>query len=141
MSKFSWILILLIIVAGAFFLVRSDNTPVQQEIVDTTPMQDTTIDDVPPQGEVKSFTVEGSQFKFSLNEIKVKRGDTVRITFKNVEGRHDWKLDEFNAATQILAAGQEETIEFTATETGTFEYYCSVGTHRQMGMKGNLIVE
>lgn len=90
---------------------------------------------------VKEFTVTGSNFKFSPTEMKVKQGDTVRVIFKNSGGAHDWKLDEFNAATKMLQSGQEETIEFVANKTGTFEYYCSVGTHRQMGMKGNLIVE
>ena len=76
-----------------------------------------------------------------MNEIKVKKGDTVRIVIKNEEGVHDWKVDEFNAQTEKLQAGQTETIEFVADKTGVFEYYCSMGTHRQMGMKGNLIVE
>lgn len=92
-------------------------------------------------GEVRTFVVVGNNYSFSLTEIKVKIGDRVRIVFQNVEGFHDWKLDEFNAATKQIEAGQEETIEFTPDMTGTFEYYCSVGRHREMGMKGNLIVE
>jgi plastocyanin len=32
-------------------------------------------------------------------------------------------------------------IEFVANKKGKFEYYCSVGEHRAMGMKGNLVVE
>lgn len=94
-----------------------------------------------PAVNTKSFTVLGSDFKFSLSEIKVKKGDTVKINFKNIAGTHDWRIDAFNAGTRVLAAGQEETIEFAASKTGRFEYYCSVGTHRQMGMKGLLIVE
>src|SRR3989338_224730 len=50
---------------------------------------------------VKEFTVEGSNFKFSLSEMKVKKGDTVKITFKNSGGMHDFKLDEFNVATKV----------------------------------------
>lgn len=95
----------------------------------------------PPPATAKSFTVTGDNFKFDLAEMRVKKGDTVRVTFKNAEGFHDWKLDEFGAATQKLQAAQEETIEFVADKAGTFEYYCSVGKHRTMGMKGNLIVE
>ena len=74
-------------------------------------------------------------------KLKLKKGDTVRINFINDEGFHDWKLDEFNAATAKLNAGGKETIEFYADKTGTFEYYCSVGKHREMGMVGNLVVE
>jgi plastocyanin len=28
-----------------------------------------------------------------------------------------------------------------ADKKGTFEYYCSVGQHRALGMKGKLVVE
>jgi plastocyanin len=94
-----------------------------------------------PASSVKAFTVTGNNFAFDLKEMKVKKGDRVRVTFKNAEGFHDWRLDEFTAATQKLQAAQEETVEFVADKAGTFEYYCSVGKHRAMGMKGNLIVE
>lgn len=92
-------------------------------------------------GATKSFTVIGDNFAYDLKEIKVKKGDKVRITFRNAEGFHDWKLDEFNVATAKLQAATEETVEFVADKSGTFEYYCSVGSHRAMGMVGKLIVE
>lgn len=92
--------------------------------------------------EIKKFTVIGSSdFRFSLSEIRVKKGDTVRITFKNESGFHDWRLDEFDAVTKQIEAGKEETIEFVADKAGIFEYYCSVGKHRELGMKGSFIVE
>lgn len=92
-------------------------------------------------GEVKEFTVVGTNFQFDVPEIKVNQGDTVRIIFQNGGGVHDWVIDEFDTRTSILNTGEKETIEFVATEKGTFEYYCSVGMHRQNGMWGNLIVE
>ena len=95
----------------------------------------------PASAQVKSFTVHGSNFKFSPAEMRVKQGDRVRVTFVNDSGRHDWRLDAFRTGTAVLAAGASETVEFTADRKGTFEYYCSVGEHRTMGMVGNLIVE
>ena len=94
-----------------------------------------------PASSVKSFTIVGTNFKFSTAEIRAKRGDTVRIIFQNGGGQHNWVLDEFNAQTNILQAGEEQTIQFVADKAGQFEYYCSVGQHRQMGMRGLLIVE
>lgn len=91
-------------------------------------------------GNVKTFTVTGKNFSFLPNTLSVKKGDTVRITFKNTDGFHDLVIDEFNARTKQMQAGGEETIEFVANKTGTFEYYCSVGAHRAMGMKGTLTV-
>jgi len=89
---------------------------------------------------VKTFTVTGGNFEFTPATMSVKKGDTVRITFMNVEGFHDFVLNEFTVATKQIQGGTEEVVEFVADKTGSFEYYCSVGKHREMGMKGTLIV-
>ncbi len=102
----------------------------------------TTMEQNKPAGVTeKKFEVNGQPFSFDPKEIKVKKGDMVIITFHNKLGMHDWVLDEFNVRTKQLKAGETETISFVANKTGTFEFYCSVGNHRMMGMKGNLIVE
>ena len=93
------------------------------------------------QGTAKEFTVTGSNFKFDVPEIRVKEGDTVKITFKNAGGFHDFVIDEFNVAAKQQNGPSEETLTFVASKAGTYEYYCSVGQHRAMGMKGNLVVE
>lgn len=92
------------------------------------------------EGEVKTFNLEAGMFYYSLKEITVNKGDKVKIVLNNVEGLHDWVIDEFSARTPQIKAGETATIEFTADKTGTFEYYCSVGNHRQQGMVGKLIV-
>ncbi len=90
---------------------------------------------------VVTVEVEGGAFYFDPKEITVNKGDTVKIVFTNVGGVHDWVIDEFDARTKVLQAGETETITFVADQTGTFEYYCSVGNHRAQGMVGNLIVK
>lgn len=90
---------------------------------------------------VKQFTVTGSNFKFEPSELKVNKGDNVKITFQNSGGTHDFVIDELNAKTKRIGSGEQDTIEFVADKTGTFEFYCSVGKHREMGMKGTLTVE
>lgn len=90
-------------------------------------------------GTVKEFTVDGTNFKFSPELVSVKKGDTVRIKFVNSQGFHDFVIDEFKVATPQIREG-EATVEFVADKAGSFEYYCSVGSHRAMGMKGTLTV-
>ena len=72
--------------------------------------------------------------------MTVNKGDTLKVTVKNMKGTHSLKIDEFNTSTRILNAGEEQTITFVADKTGTFQYYCSVGNHRAMGMWGTLNV-
>ncbi|MEK7557345.1 MAG: cupredoxin domain-containing protein [Patescibacteria group bacterium] len=93
-------------------------------------------------GTVKEFAVVASEFKFSVPEMRVKQGDTVRVTLTNGGAMpHDWRVDEFGAATKVISKGQTDTVEFVASKKGTFEYYCSVGQHRANGMVGKLVVE
>ena len=94
-----------------------------------------------PEKIAKAFPLVGTNFTFSFTEIRVKKGDLVRVIFENKSGFHDFSLDEFNVRTKQLQAGETEMVEFVADKTGEFEYYCSVGSHRAMGMRGKFIVE
>ena len=100
-----------------------------------------TTTDAATTGETKTFTISGKSFSLTPNEIRVKKGDSVKITFKNTGGFHDFSLDEFNVKTPQIQSGQTADVEFVADKIGTFEFYCSVGNHRAQGMKGTLIVE
>jgi plastocyanin len=87
------------------------------------------------------FTLDSFSYGYSEEEIRVKQGDTVTINLTNSAGFHDWVVDEFAAATEKIGAGETTSVTFVADKAGTFEYYCSVGSHRQQGMVGNLVVE
>src|SRR3989344_7157827 len=122
----------LVVVAGGLFMLKKSPSPAPSEVV-SQPETGTVVEEptvVPAEGTVKEFTVEGSPFKFVPNVIKVKKGDTVRVTFKNVTGNHDFVIDEFEVQTNQIGEGEEEEVEFVADKVGTFEYYCSVGNHR-----------
>ena len=127
------VFVVIILIIGATLIFRQQAPTQIEEIAAPTP--------TPATGEVREFTVSGRPFRFSAQELRVRKGDTVRVTFLNEQGIHDWRIDGFQAATAVLQQGQQETIEFIADQTGEFEYYCSVANHRELGMKGALIVE
>lgn len=134
------IIVLVVLGTGYYFFAMNpapQQQPQEEAMEELNNEEDTSMMET---GEVKEFVVEGGMFYFSPESIEVNEGDTVRIVFKNVEGLHDWVIDEFNARTAVIQAGQEETIEFVANQKGEFEYYCSVGNHRAQGMVGTLIV-
>lgn len=93
------------------------------------------------QSEQVKIDLAAKNYAFSQTEIRVHEGDIVNINLTSEQGFHDWVLDEFQAATNQISAGQTSIITFVANQKGTFEYYCSVGEHRKMGMVGTLIVE
>ena len=157
MNKIVIIIALIIVLLGGFLLIQSQKKSVTPTPAPTSTMtseptasQPTTATSPamtgeqgamkPSEGTVKEFTVTAKNFSFSPSTMTVNKGDAVKITVKNEGGFHDLTLDAFNVETKQLQSGQQETIEFTADKAGTFEYYCSVGNHRAMGMKGTLTV-
>lgn len=139
-------LVLILLGSGMYFVTdmqkNSSDTVMVKEVAEVTPKQEVKKDDVVmDKGAVKTFNVSAENFSFSVPEMKVKQGDTVKVVFTNKEGFHDWVVDEFKSRTQKIGEGKTETIEFVVDKKGTFEYYCSVGAHRANGMVGKLIVE
>ncbi len=92
-------------------------------------------------GTTKEFTVVATNFSFDTKEIRVKKGDKVVINFSSQNGSHNFSIDQYGIKSNILGGNESQKLSFTADRAGTFEFYCSVGNHRAMGMKGNLIVE
>lgn len=139
----SVIVVLVLIAVGIFLFMGRSVAPVDiNNNIETTEESvsgDQSANEEAPT--VKEFTVDASNFAFSLKNITVNEGDKVKISFRNTVGFHDFRLDEFNVATSVLQAGQNTSVEFTANKKGSFEYYCSVGTHRAQGMVGTLVVE
>lgn len=89
----------------------------------------------------KEVTVEGLEFKFVADTLTVKKGEKVKLTFKNTgKMPHDWVVDELGIRTKVISSGTTEVIEFTPDKAGVFEYYCSVGKHRENGMVGKITV-
>lgn len=146
-----FVVIALAVLGGVFLMNQSKTTAPASEsqtaTVSPTPegvtvevTEETTPADT--MANEKTFEIEASSFKFNPATITVKEGDTVKIILTNKGGMHDFVVDEFEGAkTKRLNTGETDTITFVADKAGTYEYYCSVGNHRQMGMVGKLIVQ
>lgn len=137
--------VILVVVGVIFYLQpqKQDDVTVtpEQNVESESPLNGSDETSMMEDGNIQDFEMTASNYEFSLKEIKVKVGDTVRVTVNAEDGTHDWVIDEFNARTQYLSDGQAESVVFVADQAGEFEYYCSVGDHRAMGMVGKLIVE
>ena len=106
---------------------------------DTQDVMEKDLEDVMVKADVV-VEVGGKNFSFLPNLITVKKGQTVQINFSSEQGFHDWVVDEFDAKTEQINAPGESSVTFVADEAGEFEFYCSVGQHRQLGMVGKLVV-
>lgn len=139
----------LLVIGGGIYLYQ--NSKVAQQLPATvnpenlaqnaTPAPAATQESTSSAVQLTEFTVESNGLNFSPKELKVKKGDKVKITYKNNRGKHNLRVDGYNVGTEQIEAGQTASFEFIADKAGTFEYFCSVPGHREAGMKGSLIVE
>lgn len=105
------------------------------------------------------------QLRFEPSEIRTKAGEPILLVIDNSKGStlHDFTIDdmpvmdvhagmggaehamgddEMMAAVHMaMEGGHKGDLEFTPTEPGRYEFYCTVSGHAQAGMKGTLIVE
>ena len=91
---------------------------------------------------------EAGKFFFRLEgesqnnpRLTVAPGAEVTVTLKTVSGSiHNFCTDASGTktCTKLVGEGDEESITFTAPESGTFEYWCD--PHRASGMKGTLAI-
>lgn len=109
---------------------------------ETRPADDTVITDVTVSEDgIRTVNIEAGSFYYTPNEIRVKKGETVKIIMKSADMMHDFNIDELGVKLPITKSGETNTVEFTADTIGEFEFYCSVGQHRANGQVGTLIVE
>lgn len=96
---------------------------------------------------VKEFTVHETSNSFKItdasgatvSQIKVNKGDSVKINVIVDSGTHDFYIDGYNKATQAVTSGTQ-TLEFITNKAGTFDFYCRVDGHKGLGMLGQLVV-
>jgi plastocyanin len=86
--------------------------------------------------------ISGTEFAFSPSTFTVKAGQPVSLTFTN-NGNfpHNLSISDLNVQTKTIQPGEQDTITFTPTRTGSFAFKCSVPTHADKGMTGTLTVQ
>lgn len=154
-------IVALLVVAGGFYLYKSnsssrqmeDSFDIEQGMTEEEMMQEDTMmeegsrADTMMQEEgmedvdVVEIDMEAGSFFYAPDVITVKQGQTVRINFTASDMMHDLNIDELDVDGPITESGETTTIEFVADQAGEFEYYCSVGQHRANGQVGTLTVE
>ncbi len=97
-------------------------------------------DDLDDDAEPRVIEVSGGNYYFDPDVIEVDVGETIEFVFINEGGTHDLVIPELDVGTNIITGGEEESFVYTFDEAGTFDFECSVGSHADMGMVGEIIV-
>lgn len=151
--KSTWIIVLAVVLLGGFLYMNQSqpepiDNPIDSNVESTMPaFEGAEVDEKMVGGDAETndstqeFEMDGDKFAFSVKEIRVKKGDVVKVTLNSIDMPHDFVVDELDVKSSIADPGETTTVEFTADTVGEFEYYCSVGQHRANGMIGTIVVE
>ncbi len=89
----------------------------------------------------QEYDIVMDNHSFSETNLVVKAGEEVVINLTNEEGYHDLVIDELDVHSEHLKVGENEVLTFTVNPEHigqTYEFYCSVGSHREQGMVGTI---
>lgn len=112
----------------------SENKTVKTTKEPTAPVQE-------PVQSTKEFSITAKKWEFVPSTISVNKGDKVKLIVESIDVDHGFSISEFGVK-RTLKPGQTEIIEFTADQSGTFSFFCSVSCGSgHSSMKGTLIVK
>lgn len=105
--------------------------------------------------------VTATDNEFEPGALTINTGETVRLVLNNRGAQeHDLTIDGAKGKVKVVsesgshgashshkslhvsaAAGETGALDFTPSEAGTYEFYCSVPGHKEAGMSGKLVVQ
>ncbi|HZD33737.1 MAG TPA: cupredoxin domain-containing protein, partial [Nitrososphaeraceae archaeon] len=102
--------------------------------------------EIPKTGENKTYKtpenpiiIEAKEFSLTPKQITINKGDNATILFKNVGTvAHSFEIDKLGVRIDPIQPGESETINFIASQAGSFDFRCSVTGHAAAGMRGVL---
>ncbi|MBU0531117.1 cupredoxin domain-containing protein [Patescibacteria group bacterium] len=148
MKKILALLIVIAVIILAYFLYVSysdestlDTAPetLSGLVEDTTEAVEDTASDI--VAEAHQVTVSAFEYGYEPPSLRLPADTPIELTLTN-DGTttHDFVIDGQAIETTRINKGETDTIEFEL-KRGTYTFYCSVNSHRALGMEGVLIVE
>jgi len=95
-------------------------------------------------GSGSNVDISETDFKLNPSDPQVKAG---QVTFNvSNEGQtvHSLEVEGPNGDQELqseLSPGQKGILSVDLSKPGTYEFYCPVGNHKQLGMKGEITVQ
>ena len=94
---------------------------------------------------LQTISVSASEFALNPATITLPQAGTYEFSVTN-DGRirHALEIEEEGGGTEAqtgdISPGEMKTLRFTFSADGSYEMYCPIGTHRDEGMKGTIMV-
>lgn len=98
-------------------------------------------DAAPQADQPRVVEVVVKRFAFEPATIEAFEGERLRVLVRSADGPHGFEIKRFKVSKEIPRGTEPVTIEFTASEAGTFPILCSLFCgDGHADMKGALVV-
>jgi uncharacterized cupredoxin-like copper-binding protein len=127
-----------LLVAGAVALAGCGDDDDSGAAAESSPPADTSTQSASTQVKVSE-----TEFKIAPAKLTVEQAGTTTFEVVN-DGKFDHSLEvegpSGEVETDTIAPGESATLEVDLGKPGTYEMYCPIGNHREMGMDGEVSV-
>jgi uncharacterized cupredoxin-like copper-binding protein len=91
-----------------------------------------------------SVDVSETDFKLNPSDPKVKAGPVTFNVSNDGQTVHSLEVEGPNGDEELqsdLSPGQSGVLSVDLSKPGKYEFYCPIGNHKQLGMKGEITVQ
>jgi uncharacterized cupredoxin-like copper-binding protein len=138
-----WVILGFILGIGvvAIYMVTSPRPSISPSTEETPVGMEETEEEVSDDSGLE-VTIKLSEYIISPSVISVDAKKDTTFILKNLGfTTHNFVVDELGIYSGVIPPGESKTITFTADKSGEYDFYCSIGDHRDNGMEGVLIVK
>jgi heme/copper-type cytochrome/quinol oxidase subunit 2 len=88
----------------------------------------------------REFTIIAANYRFTPDRLDVLQDDVVKLTVRSEDVAYGFTIDAYRLSRRVPAGGST-TIEFHASQTGSFVYYSNLSSDpRHAQTRGQLVV-
>jgi len=95
-------------------------------------------------GAASNVDISETDFKLNPSDPKVKSGQVTFNVSNDGQTVHSLEVEGPNGDQELqsdLSPGQKGVLIVDLSKPGKYEFYCPVGNHKQLGMKGEITVQ
>lgn len=95
-------------------------------------------------GASSNVDISETDFKLNPSDPKVKSGQVTFNVSNDGQTVHSLEVEGPNGDQELqsdLSPGQKGVLSMDLSKPGKYEFYCPVGNHKQLGMKGEITVQ